>query len=99
MNWLMISLIFVVTMTLPAFWAVQYANRSNSQAALRLAPASQGHARAIGHGVILPIRANVAALTRAEQKLAAKATPKKQLNESALDHQVDDVIHRLILMS
>jgi hypothetical protein len=97
MNPMFISLI-LVTLALMAVVAVTYANKSRRQLAVANRPG-----RRLTHSdegsVVLPVRAPESApISRAAKKLALSTAAKKE-QAVELDHQVDDTIRRLILMS
>ncbi len=96
---LLIALIFVVTMALPALLIVRYAVKPRQELALSPSPARRRLSRSDEGCVVVPIRIRetvpaIKGLLKLEQE---KST--KQQQASALDHQVDDTIRRLILMN
>ena len=99
MNQLMIALTFVVTMALPAFLVVQYAVKPRRQLALAQSPAHRRLTRSEEGSVVVPIRASKSDAASTAASLLKAAKPSKEQLASALDHQVEDTIRKLILMS
>jgi hypothetical protein len=90
--------LILVTLASLAIVAVTYTAKSRRQLVLtnrperRLAHSDEG-------SVVLPVRDPQSAPTSRSGKKLALATAAKQEQAVALDHQVDDTIRRLILMS
>jgi hypothetical protein len=99
MHPLMIALIFVVTMALPAFVAVRLTGRPKQELALAHAPARQRLTRSEEGSVVVPTRAPETVPASPKLSVLKLAKPNKEQQASALDHQVEDTIRRLILMS
>lgn len=99
MNPLVTALIFVVAMALPAFLVVQYTVKPRRQLALAQSPAHRRLTQSEEGSVVMPFRARQSDAAGANSGLLKAAKPTKEQLASALDHQVEDTIRKLILMS
>lgn len=98
-NPLLIALIFVLAMALPAVLVVKYAVRPRREPALANSPARRRHSHSEEGSVIVPVRASETAPASPKSGLLKLAKLNKEQQASAIEHQVDDTIRRLILMS
>ncbi len=95
---MLIAMIFVVAMAAPAIVAVRYTVKPRRELALAHGPAGR-HTRSGEGSMVLPVRDPQSVSTGREAKKLTLmlASANKQQQASALEHQVDDTIDRLIL--
>jgi hypothetical protein len=96
---MLIALIFVVAMALPAALVVKYTVRPKGERALANSPVRRRHTHSEEGSVVVPVRASETAPASPKPGLLKLAKPNKEQQASAIEHQVDDTIRRLILMS
>ena len=99
MHPLLIALIFVVTTASSAIVAVKYTVKPKRQPAPAPRPSWEPLPRSIEGSMAFPDRVPASVPEQVGPKLLTLMTRTKQQQASALDHQVDEVIHRFILTS